>query len=54
MTKYCTQKFRAIDKLVKGAHFKSLNVAAQEEAIKQISADCSEIASEKLAQVKEA
>ena len=53
-TKYRTRKSRAIDKLVKGEHFKSLDVAAQEEAIKQISADCSEVASEELAQAEEA
>ena len=50
-TKHRTRKSRAIDKLVKEEHFQSLDAAAQEQAIQQIKADCSEAAAEELAQV---
>ena len=52
-TKHRTRKSRAIDKLVKEEHFQSLDAAAQEQAIQQIKADCSEAAAEELAQVEE-
>jgi len=52
-TKYRTRKSRAIDKLVKEEHFQLLDAAAQEEAIQQIKADCSEAVAEELAQAEE-
>ena len=53
-TKYRTRKSRSISKLVKEAHFKSLDATEQEEAVQRIKADCSEAAAQELAQAEEA